>query len=87
MTVPALPNKGADRARAAFESYRQTTAVAGTPMEALLRALVLDLGRFAAAEGIPFMPVIAHAQAWWLRESAKAKERAKVSSLAPAALR
>jgi len=81
MTMPAPLIDGAGRARTAFESYRQTTAGAGTPMETLLRSLILDLGRFAAAEGIPFMPVIAHAQAWWLRESAKAKERVKAPLL------
>ena len=84
MTVPASAHDGANRARIAFESYRQATTVAGTPMETLLRSLILDLGHFAAAEGIPFMPIIAHAQAWWLRESAKAKERGKAPSLKPA---
>jgi len=87
MSAQASPEDGAERARTAFESYRRATAVASASMEALLRCLILDLGQFAAAEGIPFMPVIAHAQAWWLRESAKAKERPKAPPPTPAGLR
>jgi len=88
MTATKSPDSGTERARTAFESYRRATAVAtSTSMEALLRCLILDLGQFAAAEGIAFMPVIGHAQAWWLRESAKAKERPKAPPPTPTGLR
>ena len=72
---PVSGEDGAHHARTAFESYRRAAAGASASTEALLRSLILDLGHFAAMEGIPFMPIIAHAQACWLRESAKAKER------------
>ena len=80
---PVSGEDGAHYARAAFESYRRAAAVAGASTEALLRSLILDLGHLAAMEGIPFMPIIAHAQAWWLRENAKAKERPKRPSHKP----
>jgi hypothetical protein len=80
---PVSGDNGARHARIALESYRRSAADAGASTEALLRSLILDLGHFAVLEGIPFMPIIAHAQACWLQESAKAKERPKRPSHKP----
>ena len=80
---PVSGENGAHYARAAIETYCGAAAGASASTEALLRSLILDLGHFAAMEGIPFMPIIAHAQACWLRESAKAKERPKTPSPTP----
>ena len=84
MTAPTSVDDGARRARTVFEIYRQTAPVTDASTEALLRSLILDLAHLAAAEGIPFMPAIAHAQAWWLTESAKAKKRPNVPKQADA---
>ena len=81
---PVSSEDGAHHARTAFENYRLATADASASTEILLRSLILDLGYFAAMEGIPFMPIIAHAQACWLQQSAKAKERPKRPSHKPA---
>ena len=74
MTAPTSVDDSARRARTVFEIYRQTAPVTDASTEALMRSLILDLAHLAAAEGIPFMPALAHAQAWWLTESAKAKK-------------
>jgi len=84
MIAPTSVDDSARRARTVFEIYRQIAPDTDVPTETLLRSLILDLAHLAAAEGIAFMPAIAHAQAWWLTESAKAKKRPNIPKQADA---
>ncbi|MGO9547085.1 MAG: hypothetical protein ACLPPF_20120 [Rhodomicrobium sp.] len=71
-------NAGRTRsARAALEIYRRETGSSGEPAERLLRTLIADLGHLATLEGVAFLPIVAHAEAYWLQQSVSAKERPK----------
>ncbi len=70
----------ADRAqwaRDALEAYQRETGFFDEPADRLLRYLIADLGHLATEQGVAFLPIIAHAEAYWLQESASAKERPK----------
>ena len=67
----------AQRARKAVDAYQGETGLSGEPFEQVLRCLIADLGHLAAQEGADFVPIIAHAEAYWLQESARAKERGR----------
>ena len=81
--LPVHEGDGALRARAAVETYRRAATVAEGSTETLLRLLLRDLAWLAAAEGVPFTPLIAEVQAWWLFEAARAKERPKTAPIEP----
>ena len=83
MTTPASLEDGARRARNALETYRRAAMVAQGSTEATLRSLLRDLAWLAAAEGVPFTPLIAEVQAWWLFETARAKERPNTAPAVP----
>jgi len=75
-SFPANRNR-ARWARVALEAYKRETGFFDEPADRLLRYLIADLGHLATMEGVAFLPVIAHAEAYWLQESASAKERPK----------
>ncbi len=75
----SYPNN-ADRARwarHALEAYQGETGFFDEPADCLLRYLIADLGHLATEQGVAFLPIVAHAEAYWLQESASANERPK----------
>ncbi len=60
----------ADRAqwaRDALEAYQRETGFFDEPADRLLRYLIADLGHLATEQGVAFLPIIAHAEAYWLQ--------------------
>jgi hypothetical protein len=67
-------------ARTALEAYQRETGFFDEPAERLLRYLIADLGHLAGEEGVSFLPIVTHAEAYCLQESASAKERPKLKA-------